>query len=147
MLDDLLANMQKVGKDIDLARLDRIVKNDNKKRYSFSEDGKKIRANQGHSIKVDLNLKPVPPPDLLYHGTAAKNISSIKLHGLQKQSRQHLHLSHDRETAIKVGRRHGKPMVLLIKSGEMQRAGATFYLSKNGVWLTDEVKPEFIEFP
>ena len=106
-----------------------------------------IRANQGHSVEVDLALPPAEPPEVLYHGTAAHFVESIRATGLNAASRQHVHLSADEATAIKVGKRHGKPVVLRIRAGDMHRGGTKFYLSANGVWLTAAVSAEFIAFP
>lgn len=124
--------------------LDVVAQND-KKRFALSEDGLFIRANQGHSINVDLGLEAVVPPDTLFHGTAERFVEAIRAEGLKAQSRQHVHLSPDRETAIKVGRRHGKPIVLNVAAGDMHAAGHKFYLSQNGVWLTDVVPPTFLK--
>lgn len=122
-----------------------IVDTNNKKRFSFNDDGSRIRASQGHSVNVDLGYTEAQPPEILYHGTAEKNLTLIRDNGLQKISRHHVHLSADRETALRVGQRHGKPVVLAIKSGLMFSRGFVFYLSDNGVWLTDAVPREFIE--
>ena len=127
--------------------LEEIVVTNDKKRFSFNNDKTKIRANQGHSLKtIDLNLKAQVPPKLLFHGTVERFIPSIRLEGLQKMKRQHVHLSPDNETAIKVGSRRGKPIILSIKALEMQTRGYQFYKSENGVWLTDNVPSEFIKF-
>lgn len=123
-----------------------VAKND-KRRYTLSEDGRKIRAAQGHSIPVDLGLAPVEPPERLYHGTASGVLESIRAHGLHPGRRQHVHLSPDPETAVRVGRRHGEPVVLGVASGALHRAGHVFFLSDNGVWLTAQVPPAFITFP
>lgn len=124
-----------------------IVDTNDKKRFSFNEDFSLIRANQGHSVKtVDLQLKVVNPPEVLYHGTVDKFIDSIKQTGLQKRSRQHVHLSADLETATKVGSRRGKPIILRIQSQKMYEKGFSFFLSANGVWLTDHVPVDFIKF-
>lgn len=124
-----------------------IVATNDKQRFAFNEDGTKIRANQGHSLKtVNLELSTVEPPSQLYHGTVAKFLTSIKTTGLQKRSRQHVHLSQDIETATKVGNRRGSAIILHIKSKEMFNNGYDFYQSQNGVWLTDHVPVEFIEF-
>ena len=122
-----------------------IVETNDKKRYSFNDKKTKIRANQGHSIDVDLNLQPIEPPAYLYHGTATRFVGSIRKEGILKGSRQHVHLSKDKETATKVGIRHGKPEVLTIRSGKMYEDGVLFYQSDNGVWLTDYVDPKYIE--
>lgn len=121
-----------------------IVSTDDKKRYSYSEDGTKIRANQGHSFKVDLGLKKQEPPKVLYHGTGEKYLESILRQGLKSKSRNHVHLSKDIETAVKVGKRHGKPVVLKVDAGRMYAEGYEFYLSENGVWLTEAVPVEYI---
>lgn len=125
--------------------LKNIVDTNDKKRFAFSPDGLKIRANQGHSLTVDLGLKEVKPPEILFHGTIDDFVSSIKKKGLLKQSRHHVHLSKDRETAIKVASRRGAPVILEILSRKMHDQGFKFYLSENGVWLTDHVPAEFIK--
>lgn len=139
-VDQLLA-----GVGISFDELDQLVTADEKQRYSFNEDKTRIRANQGHSIKVDLGLEPVQPPDFLYHGTVGKNLDSIRKLGLQKQGRQQVHLSGDVATAVKVGGRRGKPVILLVYSGQMYADGYHFYQSVNGVWLTDEVPPQYLK--
>lgn len=126
--------------------LDYVVANNDKKRFAFNEDKTKIRASQGHSISVELNLNETEPSEFLYHGTVSKFLENIKKEGLQKMSRQHVHLSKDRETAVKVGSRRGIPQILTVRSGEMFKNGYTFYLSENNVWLTDEVPAKYIEF-
>ncbi len=139
VVDDLLEKMQANGTLLDKKTLQYIVATNNKKRFAFSDDGTMIRASQGHSIKVDLSYTPVTPPDILFHGTAERTIFSILRDGLKKQQRQHVHLSADKETALSVGRRHGKPMVLEIMAGKMHKDGYTFFRSENGVWLTEAV--------
>ncbi|MCT2408763.1 RNA 2'-phosphotransferase [Chryseobacterium antibioticum] len=124
--------------------LEEVVETNNKKRFAFNEDKTKIRASQGHSIDIDLALKTIQPPDFLYHGTAETNMASILEKGIQKRSRQHVHLSADKETATKVGMRHGKPVILTIRTKEMHEDGIAFYLSANGVWLTDFVDAKYI---
>ncbi|WGD33555.1 RNA 2'-phosphotransferase [Olleya sp. YS] len=127
--------------------LEEIVITNDKKRFAFNEDKTKIRANQGHSLKtIDLQLKPVTPPEILYHGTVAKFIEAIKENGLQKMSRQHVHLSKDLDTAVKVGTRRGKPIILSVRALDMLNNGFLFYCSENGVWLTDNVPVKFIDF-
>lgn len=113
----------------------------------MNEDRTRIRANQGHSIEVDLELKAVTPPELLYHGTVERFVSSIKENGLQAGSRQHVHLSVDRKTATSVGQRRGVPIILSVKSGSMHQDGFEFFLSANGVWLTLEVPARYLDFP
>ncbi|HEX8016187.1 MAG TPA: RNA 2'-phosphotransferase [Flavobacterium sp.] len=126
--------------------LDYVVENNDKKRFTFNEDKTKIRASQGHSISVELNLAETEPSEYLYHGTVGKFMESIRKEGLKKMSRQHVHLSKDKETAIKVGSRRGIAQILTVKTGEMHRDGFKFYLSENNVWLTDEVPVKYIQF-
>jgi putative RNA 2'-phosphotransferase len=135
------------GQNISLERLSEIVEDNDKQRFSFSEDGQRIRANQGHSIKeVDLQLAPVRPPKFLYHGTVDKFIPLIQESGLKKMNRQHVHLSSTVETASTVGARRGKPVILSVQAEEMHESGHQFYLSKNNVWLTDNVPWKFITY-
>lgn len=133
------------GLDISQYELDYIVANDSKKRYSYNQDKTKIRANQGHSINVDLEFKEKQPPDILYHGTSAKVINKIFKEGIMKMNRQYVHLSFDYDTAVKVGERHGNPVVLEINSKLMYEKGIKFFISENGVWLTEYVSPEYIQ--
>jgi len=121
-----------------------IVETNDKQRYSFNEKRNKIRANQGHSIDIDLALSPTEPPEYLYHGTATRFLSSIMEEGIVKGSRQHVHLSKDKETATKVGTRHGKPTILTIRTGQMYADGILFYQSDNGVWLTEYIDVKYI---
>jgi putative RNA 2'-phosphotransferase len=144
--DELLLKMNAHGHSLTLERLKTIVDNNDKKRFAFSEDLKRIRANQGHSIEIDLNLQEQTPPEILYHGTAERNIESIKQQGLEKGSRHHVHLSADTETARKVGMRYGKPVVLTVNAKSMYEQGYKFFQSENGVWLTDHVLPRYIRF-
>ena len=129
---------------LDRADLERIVSEDKKGRYSFSEDGKFIRANQGHSVNVDVELEEKAPPETLYHGTAERFSASIEREGLKPGNRLYVHLSLTPEDARKVGQRHGKPAVYSINSAAMFRAGWKFYLSVNGVWLTKEVPAAYL---
>lgn len=124
--------------------IDEVVFTNDKMRFSFSPDGMKIRANQGHSLDVNLGLKPMVPPEILYHGTTEKFIHSIKISGLQKMKRQYVHLSATIETALSAGSRRGKPVVLSIKSGGMHEDGHQFFLSENGVWLTETVEVRYL---
>ena len=124
--------------------LDEIVRTDEKQRYSYNEDHTLIRANQGHSIPVDVELEKVEPPEFLYHGTGEKFTASIDKQGLIPKSRLYVHLSPDEETAVKVGRRHGKPVIYLVRAGNMKRDGYAFYRSVNGVWLTKEVPVKYL---
>ena len=146
-VEELITKSKNNGISFTKDILEQVVNDNDKQRFSFNEDHSKIRANQGHSLKnvVVLTETSTPPP-FLYHGTVAKFMASIKETGLQKMSRQHVHLSLDKETAIKVGSRRGKPIILSVRSGDMFKNGYKFYLSENGVWLTDHVPPEFIEF-
>ncbi len=143
-VDELLKKMATKGVDIDFERLNQVVETNDKKRYAFNEDKTKIRASQGHSINVDLQFSPQQPPEILYHGTATKHLGSIFEKGIIKGKRRHVHLSADTETAVKVGQRHGKPVVLYIDAKAMYEAGIEFYLSENKVWLTNVVLPEYI---
>jgi putative RNA 2'-phosphotransferase len=142
---DLLAKMQASGTPLTMDKLVFIVENNSKKRFAFDETGQKIRASQGHSIGVDLGYTPETPPEILYHGTAAQFLADILATGLQKQSRHHVHLSSDVPTAQSVGQRHGKPVVLEVLAGQMSRDGHTFFLSANGVWLTEHVPPAYLQ--
>lgn len=131
--------------NIDMAILEKIVADDEKGRYSFNADKSKIRANQGHSVDVDMGFAEKIPPEILYHGTAERFVESILSEGLKKMQRQYVHLSKDEETASKVGVRHGKLHIFRVLSGEMYRQGYKFYCSENGVWLTDNVPPKFLK--
>ena len=144
-VEKLMEASRKQGIEFTLEELRSIVANNDKKRFSFSADGFQIRANQGHSIEVELGYEPAPPPETLYHGTAERFLNSIREKGLIKGRRHHVHLSADFETAAKVGQRHGKPVVLQIKSGKMQHDGYTFYISANGVWLTEHVPVPYLD--
>ncbi|MFZ5636415.1 MAG: RNA 2'-phosphotransferase [Pseudomonadota bacterium] len=126
--------------------VERAVAGNDKRRFAISDDGRRIRARQGHSIDVDLALPTTTPPERLYHGTASRFVESIREAGLIKRSRQHVHLSADADTAARVGSRHGTPVVLIVRAGEMAASGHVFFLSENGVWLTDAVPPAFIDF-
>lgn len=139
----LLAGVNRTGRKIDLNTLERIVRENNKQRYSFNGDHTKIRANQGHSLQVDVELKAVKPPRYLYHGTASRFLSSIQREGIQKMNRQYVHLSGDFETAMAVGKRHGIPVVIIVDAWAMARDGMTFYQSENGVWLCEQVPAQY----
>jgi len=146
-VESLLSACRRHGVAIGRAELDEVVATNEKKRFAFSEDGVRIRANQGHSVEVELGYTPQAPPARLFHGTATRFLESIRAEGLQKRERHHVHLSADAETATKVGQRHGQPVVLSVRAAAMQARGHEFFLSENGVWLTDHVPAEFIEFP
>ena len=143
---DIIQKMNERGMNVDLDRILAVVENNDKQRFRLSDDRQRIRANQGHSIPIDLELAPPAPPEFLFHGTAVKNLSSIREQGLLPGSRQHVHLSWDEETAMKVGRRHGKPVVLTVRTGEMHRDGHVFLLSENKVWLTGLVPAAYIDY-
>ncbi|MFO1066610.1 MAG: RNA 2'-phosphotransferase [Pirellulales bacterium] len=143
-IDRLLSAAASHGRKIRREDLDRVVAENEKKRFAISEDGLRIRASQGHSTEVDLGYAPQTPPEFLYHGTATRFLESIRLQGLIKGNRHHVHLSLDKETAVAVGKRHGKPIVLVISCAEMVQRGFEFFVSANGVWLTDHVPPEYI---
>ena len=143
-VDELIAGIAKSHK-FNMNILEEIVRTDEKQRYSFNEDKTLIRANQGHSVPVDLEFEAVEPPEELWHGTGEKYVSSIDVQGLIAKSRLYVHLSGDEETAVKVGARHGKPVLYIVKSGQMYRDGYEFYRSVNGVWLTKEVPVNYLK--
>ena len=142
-VDELIAGIAKT-QEFNMAMLEEIVRTDNKQRYSFNEDKTKIRANQGHSIPVDVELTQKTPPDILWHGTGEKYVSSIEAEGLIPKTRLYVHLSSDYDTAIKVGSRHGRPVVYEVAAKEMQADGYIFFQSVNGVWLTKEVPTKYL---
>lgn len=142
-VDELIAGIAQ-HKRIDMDILEEIVRTDEKQRYSFNEDKTLIRANQGHSIPVDVELEEKEPPEILLHGTGEKYVASIDRQGLISKTRLYVHLSKDEETAIKVGSRHGKPVVYTVNAKKMFDDGYKFYLSANGVWLTKEVPVEYL---
>lgn len=141
---DLLAGCAKAGLPLSRADLDAVVAASDKQRFAFDDTASRIRANQGHSVEIDLQLTPAAPPDVLYHGTAADVLDDILRSGLQKMTRHHVHLSTSVPTATKVGSRHGRPVVLVIDAAGMHADGLTFYCSANGVWLVDEVPPRYL---
>lgn len=145
LVKDLLRQLKANKLETTFEELETLVRENNKKRFSFSKDKTKIRACQGHSIPVDLSLEAVEPPDLLYHGTVYKFIKSILKGGLEKMSRQYVHLSKDTETAKSVGSRRGTPVILNIDAKSMYEDGYNFYCSENGVWLTDHVPAKYIK--
>lgn len=144
-VEELLNGINDTGRRIDAKILDEIVATDNKQRYSFNQDKTLIRANQGHSIAVDVELKEQEPPEFLYHGTAVRFLDDILDGGLKPMNRLYVHLSKDIETALKVGKRHGDPVILKIYCGDMYDDGYKFYLSENGVWLTKKVDVKYFE--
>lgn len=143
-VDELITKSTNDSQGFTFEELDEIVETNDKKRFIFNEDKTRIRANQGHSIDINLALIPQQPPEFLYHGTAQSNIDSILEKGIEKRNRQHVHLSEDKETATKVGMRHGKPIILTINTEKMFDDGIEFYLSENNVWLTDFVDIKYI---
>jgi len=147
-VDHLIEGANRRGSGLTLELVHAAVAGNDKQRFALSEDGLRIRANQGHSLKtVDLGLRPERPPRTLFHGTVDAFLASIREQGLLKRSRNHVHLSADRATAEKVGSRRGRPVTLEVASGEMSDAGIIFFLSANGVWLTEAVPPRFLTFP
>lgn len=143
-VDELISGIAKTH-EMNMNILEEIVSTDEKQRYSFNDDKTKIRANQGHSIQVDVELEEMRPPEILWHGTGEKFTGSIDEQGLIPKSRLYVHLSKDEETAFKVGTRHGKPVLYIVNAKEMFKDGYKFYLSKNGVWLTKEVPVKYLE--
>ncbi len=144
LVDTLLAAMSAHGERLTRVELEQIVAENNKKRFAFDDEGLRIRASQGHSVAVELGYEAQTPPDVLYHGTASGNVKAILAKGIERRSRHQVHLSMDTATALNVGARHGKPVLLRILAKEMQQAGHLFYCSANGVWLTDFVPAQFI---
>lgn len=142
-IDELIERGNATGTQFDREDLQHVVETSDKKRFSVSADGLRIRAAQGHSVTVELGLSPQEPPSVLYHGTATRFVESILSEGLKPQDRQHVHLSIDEATAQRVGQRHGKPVILKIEALRMHAKGFKFFLADNGVWLTDQVPPEF----
>ncbi|MEU3462502.1 RNA 2'-phosphotransferase [Streptomyces sp. NPDC006733] len=138
-VDELIAACDRAGRRFSRTELDHVVATNNKKRYEYSPDGRRIRASQGHSVPVDLGLAAAPPPDVLFHGTATTTLPLILRDGLLPMSRQDVHLSADVETAVRVGARHGRPVVLEVDAARLAAEGHVFRVSANGVWLTDRV--------
>ena len=143
-VDDLLAAAEKNGFPISYDELVECVETNDKQRFAFDVSGELIRANQGHSVEVDLQLEEREPPEFLYHGTVERFLPSILEEGLIRGKRHHVHLSKDFETARKVGSRRGKPVILQVDAGRMHWDGHKFLLSANGVWLTDSVAPAYL---
>jgi putative RNA 2'-phosphotransferase len=145
-VDILLSKLKKAGHPLTRDELQTLVDTNDKKRFTLSEDGRTIRAAQGHSVDVSLGLEPSTPPDVLFHGTATANLDSIFEKGLLAGGRQQVHLSTDRDTAVKVGTRHGRPVVLTVNAAKMHADGVPFFKADNGVWLTDAVLPAYLAF-
>jgi putative RNA 2'-phosphotransferase len=146
-VDALLAACAAHGKPLSRAQLDALVRDSDKQRFALSADGAQIRANQGHSVAVELDLPPSVPPAMLLHGTFPGVLDAIRAEGLRKGSRHHVHLSADLTTATKVGGRRGAPIILTVRAGEMHAAGYVFYVTANQVWLVDHVPARFLVFP
>jgi len=143
--DELMRAAAEHGFRFTRDELDHVVASNDKRRFTI--DGTRIRANQGHTVDIDLDLPPAEPPEYLYHGTVARSLDAIRSEGLRPMARHDVHLSPDRETATRVGARRGRPVVLSVHAGELHRAGHVFRVSANGVWLTASVPPRFIRFP
>lgn len=144
-IEALIAGAARAGRQLDRALVEAVVAGNDKKRFALSDDGQRIRAVQGHSTgSVTLTHRETAPPPVLFHGTATRFLDAILREGLRPGSRHHVHLSSDEATALKVGARHGKPVVLRVDAAAMQAQGMRFYLAENGVWLTDSVPPAFI---
>jgi putative RNA 2'-phosphotransferase len=141
---DLLAALARHGLALSREELDDVVATSDKQRFAFDASGRRIRANQGHSVPVDLGYAPAVPPTVLYHGTPLRNLPAIRAHGLRRGARHHVHLSADVATAWRVGRRRGPSAVLTVDAAGLAAAGSTFYRSTNGVWLVDAVPPEYL---
>lgn len=146
-VDELISALAAHGHTVDRATLERIVAESDKQRFAFSSDGRLMRANQGHSVSIDLGLTPEQPPDVLFHGTVARYLAAIRAQGLLKGKRHHVHLSATIEVARSVGGRRGVPTVLRVDAAAMARDGYLFYRSQNGVWLTEHVPPQFLVIP
>ena len=146
-VDTLLERARAEGRAIDRTLLKRVIAHGEKTRFTLSEEGTKIRANYGHSIEVNLDLTPPPPPEHLYHGTARQTLPAIRDDGLRPQSRQYVHLSSTRDQAAQIGSRHGTPVVLTVDAQGVHEAGHTLYRSTPVVWLTDRVPPAFLDVP
>jgi putative RNA 2'-phosphotransferase len=143
-INALLDAASRHGRGISRELLDEVVFTNDKQRFAFSDDGLSIRANQGHSVSVDLDLTPQTPPEVLFHGTASRFVEQIRQQGLRPMQRNHVHLSANMDVARRVGARHGQPVVLHVASGKMAHNGFQFFQSANGVWLTDRVDPQYL---
>ena len=141
----LAAAARRLGMEMSRAQLEEVVAKNDKQRFAFDAARTKIRANQGHSVAIDLELEAQTPPPILYHGTGAQNRDLLVREGLKKMRRHHVHLSVDVETARKVGARKGKPLVFAVDAARLSAGGAIFYRSANGVWLTEEVAPSYLQ--
>jgi putative RNA 2'-phosphotransferase len=144
-VDALLTAFHRKGFNLTRAELEQVVALNDKQRFAFDETKQNIRASQGHSVPVELGLIALEPPEILFHGATAQSLTAILKTGLEKMKRHHVHLSMDTQTALRVGSRHGKAIILKIRALEMHRAGHEFFCSQNGVWLADAVPPQFLE--
>lgn len=143
-VEELMRKSLESGVVLDRPTLRQVVEGAEKKRFSFSEDGKRVKANYGHSIPVSLGKESAEPPELLFHGTAKRFLPSIESDGLGPGDRQYVHLVEDKKTATEVGHRHGEPVVLVIKARDMYEKGHEFVKTESGIWLTKEVPVEYI---
>lgn len=143
-VDELLEACARRGLPVSREELEEVVARNDKRRFSFDETGARIRANQGHSVEVDLQLERAQPPPVLYHGTGERSVGPITAEGLRRMGRHHVHLSADAETARRVGARHGRPVVFAVDAARMAEAGHEFYVSANGVWLVERVPAEYL---
>ena len=141
---DLLAACAAHGHAMSRDELEDIVEDNDKQRFAFDESGQRLRAQQGHSVAVDLQLTPAAPPAVLYHGTAPAALPAIRAAGLHKMNRHHVHLTTDEATARRVGQRRGRPVLLAVDAAGLHAAGGVFYRSGNGVWLTEAVPPQYV---
>jgi len=141
---DLIQKASNAGVHLTDAKIYTVVATSDKQRFAISSDGLRIRANQGHSVPVELGLQKAEPPEFLFHGTAKRNLSAIRHQGIMKGNRQYVHLSSDENTALETGKRHGSAVVLTVQASRMSQDGFAFYLSENGVWLTEHVPAEYV---
>jgi len=142
---ELIEAFNQHGQSVDRDILNEVVATNDKKRFEFDDKGQRIRARQGHSVSIELGYEPTEPPEWLFHGTASRNIESIEEKGLHKAGRHHVHLSTDTSLMLEVARRHGRPVLVKVAAGKMHAEGFEFFLTGNGVWLTDAVPPEYLE--
>ncbi len=144
-VDTLLMAFERSGRRISRSTLEHVVETNDKRRFELSGDGRRIRARQGHSVEVDLAYEAATPPDVLYHGTATRNLDSILEQGLSKGNRHHVHMSTNRRAMLAVGMRHGRPVLLAIDAAQMREDGHEFFVTGNDVWLTDHVPPAYLK--
>lgn len=147
LVSDLLAGARRVGRDVKRSDLEAVIAGGDKLRFRFSPEGDRFRANYGHSVEVDLGLNSEKPPDRLFHGTAQHFLESIRIGGLRPRGRGQVHLSVDRETAHDTGLRHGRAVVLEVLASRLAANGHPFYRPAEGIWLTPNVPPRYLQFP